>query len=162
MALLSLRGGPAMVCSRGDTGHSSADRPGPSPTRSRHRPNRDPAAQQSPALQRCAIRFDRRRPPHPPRLRASWPARGDPMKRREFIRPVGGAARAAWRHTGRLPPGVSADALFSGQMRRETNSSMERPPIIPAKRSIPGQILSGGPQLWTKVMIRTSPAWVPI
>ena len=30
-------------------------------TRSRHRPNRDPAAQQSPALQRCAIRFDRRR-----------------------------------------------------------------------------------------------------
>ena len=75
---------------------------------------------------------------------------------------VGGAARAAGRHTGRLPPGVSADARFSGQMRRETNISMARPPIIPAKRSIPGQILSGGPQPWTNVIIRTSPAWVPI
>ena len=80
------------------------------------------------------------------------------MKRREFIRFVGGAARAAWRHTGRLPPGVSADALFSGQMRRETNISMESPPIIPTKRSIPGQILSGGPQPWTKVRGQDKPS----
>jgi hypothetical protein len=61
-------------------------------TRSRHMPNRNPAAQQSPALQRCAIlsvgRADRVRldsgPPGVPR--------GDPMKQREFIRLVGGTA----------------------------------------------------------------------
>jgi hypothetical protein len=75
------------------------------------------------------------------------------MKRREAIRFIGArvstrGVRAVGRHTGRLPPGVSADARFSGQMRRDTNISMARPPIIPAKRSINGQILSGGPQPW--------------
>jgi hypothetical protein len=65
---------------------------GPSLTRSRHRPDRNPAAQQSPALPKCAI-LRSEAPTAPTSIQDLLACpRGDPMKRRKFITLVGGAA----------------------------------------------------------------------